>query len=468
MKVLWIAAFAVSFLSAAEPSLQLDMGSGTILDLVHIPSGDFSQGSPMNEAGRAADETPKNVRLTDSFYIARTAVTLGQWETFVRDTGYRTEAEVGKSGGFGWDGKGLSQRKEFSWKNPGFSQTLEHPVCLVTFGDAEAFCRWVENKSGRRTTLPTESQWEYACRATTLTAWHGGGPESTDQVAWHQANAGDGTRPPNLKQPNPWGLIIGGNVNEWCLDWYAPYDSSATTDPLQIHPNLSDKPRRVLRGGSWLKDARNTRSAARFRSDPGSRNADIGFRIVCATEIPVPDLAIPPIPPSLPFQVEQNRIIPSPDVSTIPQEKSGFSILSGLICWLLPIGLIVLLLRHVARGRNQVSPFVTMPPAPVPKSGLARVVRTGADGFWIQSDQAVGTSFHVRYSVDGIPSEQTIIYQPGPEGQFLFTGGLPNQIVISATNQLPPKLTRRRRQTDDDDDFNRRQRSSPPIFPSAY
>lgn len=466
MKILWIAVLAFGRLWAAEPSLQLDLG-GASLELVFVPAGEFSQGSPSNEIGRADDEVVRNVRLTAGFYMGRTAVTRGQWEAFVQDTGYRSEAEVGASGGYGWDGVGLSQRKEFTWRNPGFKQTSEHPVCLVTFSDANAFCLWVERKSGWKTSLPTESQWEYACRATTTTPWHGGGPESTDQIAWHKGNSGSGTQVANSRKPNLWGLVIGGNVAEWCLDWYGPYDVGAISDPLQTLPNLSDKPRRVLRGGSWLRDAKNTRSAARFRSDPRSRNADIGFRIVCANEISDADLTIPPIPPALPVPADDPPVVPLVDTQAPAGGASVFS-LPGLICLLLPVGLIVLLIRFVARGRNKVSPFVTLPTANVPKSGLARVLRTGADGFWIQSDEAVGTSFQVRYSVDGVMSEQAVVYQPGPEGQFVFTGGLPNNIVIFRTSQRPPPTPRRSMRNDDDDDFHRRQRISPPIFPSAY
>src|SRR5688572_17764924 len=125
---------------AADPSLKLDLGGGTTMDLVLVPAGQFTQGSPATEANRATDEIQRNVRISRDYYIGRTAVTRSQWERFVVETRYRTEAETGTSGGYGWDGKALSQRKEFTWKNPGFQQTAEHPVCLVTFPDAQAFC----------------------------------------------------------------------------------------------------------------------------------------------------------------------------------------------------------------------------------------------------------------------------------------------------------------------------------------
>ena len=489
MKTLWLG-FLIGALAitsrAAEPTLRLDLGAGDGIDLLLIPSGEFTQGSPADEPGRGTDETQRKVRLTHDFYISRTAITRGQWERFIAETAYRTEAEDGKSGGYGWDGNALTQRKEFTWRNPGFPQDATHPVCLVTFPDAQAFCKWLEKKTDRKTMLPTEAQWEYACRAGTVTPWHSG----SESAAWYKGNSGNTTHPADSNPPNAWGLVIGGNVSEWCLDWYAPYDEDSLTDPRQDNPNLSDKPRHVLRGGSWNRDSKNTRSAARYRVDPRSRNADIGFRIVCETSVIAPIVEAPLDAPPVAPPVHEAPALAPPVSNDPPFGSNGGSfpvsevtvhqsdhMIPGWLCLLIPIGIVIAIIRFAMRasgtssdaGIRAIADTVRRHPINSPPPlNLHPGVRMVDNGFWINSDWPVGTPIHLSYLLNGSMEQQTLVYQPGAQGQFVFTGDRPEKVTVSATggqppplHQQPPPLYQR-----DDDTFSRSRR--PSVRPSAY
>lgn len=269
--------------ASAEPkSGEVDRGSRR-LELRHVAAGKLTQGSPATEVGRDPDEATRNVTLTHAFWLGKTPVTRAQFARFVAETRHVTDAEKIQAGGMGWDPKtnSLVQKKEFSWRSPGFQQRDDEPVVLVTFGDANAFTAWASRKTGRRVRLPTEAEWEYAARAGTTTPWYGAAKEEDVlAVGWFRPNAMFATHPVGQKKSNPWGLFdMTGNVLQWCKDVYAAYPPGDATDPENATNTSTDPERRVLRGGSWLRDPKRGRSAARSKYPPGTRHADIGFRV---------------------------------------------------------------------------------------------------------------------------------------------------------------------------------------------
>lgn len=267
-----------------KPELTLDYGAATHV-FVRVPKGKLTQGSPAAEAGRETDEAPRPVSITRDFWIARDVVSRGDFAAFVADARYLTEAERGASGGYGWDGKALVQRKDFTWRSPGFTQTDQHPVVLVTWGDANAFAAWVTRKTGRRVRLPTEAEWEYAARGGTTTPWYAGSSEQEALGAGWFKQHGASPHPRGERAANPFGLFdMSGNVYEWCRDVYAPYGKGPAVDPEQTSGVAGEPERRVLRGGSWNRDPKRGRSAARYRATPGTRSAENGFRLVVTDE----------------------------------------------------------------------------------------------------------------------------------------------------------------------------------------
>jgi formylglycine-generating enzyme required for sulfatase activity len=241
------------------------------MELVLIPAGEFTMGCPDWRRGEVQDEGPPHrVVFTKPFYMGRYEVTRGQFARFVEDTGYVTEAE-----------KGEACVEPSSWRGGGaLQQDDRHPVVMVSWEDAVAFCRWLSGKSGRDVRLPTEAEWEYACRAGSATRFcFGDSADGLGEYAWYEDNSGEGeypVHPVGEKRANSWGLHdMHGNVYEWCADRYGPYPGGTADKTAR----LSRPPWRVLRGGDATRTPEYCRSANRWNLGQDFLGPLWGFRV---------------------------------------------------------------------------------------------------------------------------------------------------------------------------------------------
>jgi formylglycine-generating enzyme required for sulfatase activity len=222
------------------------------MKFVLIPAGTFKMGSPKGESGREDDERQHRVTISKPFYLQYTEVTQGQWQQVM--------------------GKNPANFKKCG-KNC--------PVERVSWEDAQEFIKKLNRmEKTDKYRLPTEAEWEYACRAGSTTRFSFGDDEAKlEQFAWYENNSGDQTHPVGQLKPNAWGLYdMHGNVWEWCQDWFGKYPTRSVTDPT----GSASGERRVLRGGSWGYDARFIRSANRGHDNPGIRYNHFGFRVARA------------------------------------------------------------------------------------------------------------------------------------------------------------------------------------------
>jgi formylglycine-generating enzyme required for sulfatase activity len=206
------------------------------------------------------------VRIGKGFWMGKYEVTNGQYRRFLADSGYDGRGEA--------DG---DYQKHFRG-NSDQPTGAEYPMIWVSWNNAQAFCRWLSQKVNGTVRLPTEAEWEYACRAGGTSQFHSGNADSDlDGIAWHSGNSGGKTHPVGQKQANAWGLHdMSGNVWEWCQDWYGAYPSGEMTDPT----GASSGSVRVLRGGSGCNFPVDCRSARRNLTDPTFTGNDYGVRVV--------------------------------------------------------------------------------------------------------------------------------------------------------------------------------------------
>jgi formylglycine-generating enzyme required for sulfatase activity len=296
------------------------------MKLVLIPAGEFQMGAEESPSDTLSafpyasrkwleGETPRHrVRITKAFYMGECEARLKDFVKFCQAAKYKIEAERDGRPSWGYINGQLVESPNFRPWRPGWEQTQDHPVNYVTWNDAVAFCEWLSQREGMKYRLPTEAEWEYACRAGTTTSyWCGNDPEElaaianvADQDAKNrlensviavfdkEGKMTSTTMPfPYLSRrdgyvftarvarfrPNAFGLHdMHGNVWEWCQDWYAEdyYAKSPVDDPQGPREGSS----RVLRGGGWNNTPVSVRSAARDVEHPSFRLHSVGFRVV--------------------------------------------------------------------------------------------------------------------------------------------------------------------------------------------
>ncbi|MEO1615014.1 MAG: formylglycine-generating enzyme family protein [Planctomycetota bacterium] len=272
------------------------------IDMVPIPGGEFTMGSPDSEEDREDDEGPQRKVSVSPFWMGKFEITWDQYDVWNEDVDQRMRQMMGI-------GKttrdvaidGVSRPTE-PYTDMSFGMGREdYPAICMTQHAAKVYCEWLSAKTGRYYRLPTEAEWEYACRAGTSTAYSfGDDPDELEDHAWFFDNSDDNYQRVGQKEPNPWGLYdMHGNVSEWVLDQYTAYDSvSESNNPLAIPKTLYP---RVVRGGGWDDDPERLRSAARIASEEDWKQQDpqiprsiwyhtdalsVGFRIVRPLEVP--------------------------------------------------------------------------------------------------------------------------------------------------------------------------------------
>jgi formylglycine-generating enzyme required for sulfatase activity len=297
----------------AGKSWNLPLPGSNAIPINWVAPGTFVMGSPESEQGRKTDESPQTkVTLTKGYWLGVTEVTIGEWKAV---TGMSLRDKVNKmlNDNSLYDFEGTKQKirdyMHFDKNTPDIIMANEDeqlPMYFVSWNEAMSFCKKLTTlerakgrlPSGYEYTLPTEAQWEYACRAGTIGATFAL-PENvntTDEnlgdIAWYVKNSSvgytgrglgtpvAGPRNSGIKQANKWGLKdMLGNIWEWCLDWYGPYPGGSVTDPQGPMSGNS----RVNRGGSWGSGINDERSANRAKNPPNEDSAYRGFRIaLCA------------------------------------------------------------------------------------------------------------------------------------------------------------------------------------------
>ncbi|MEW5977506.1 MAG: SUMF1/EgtB/PvdO family nonheme iron enzyme [Acidobacteriota bacterium] len=263
--------------SALDRYTETIPGTNVSFEMIPIPGGTFMMGSPASEAKRSDDEGPQHPVQVLPFWMAKTEVTWDEYDLFAFSLDLRRK----KRAGIDLDKQPDSEKAADAVTRPTPPYADEtfglgregQPVICITWHAAMEYCRWLSAKTGKTYRLPTEAEWEYACRAGTTTAYSFG--EAADQLrdyAWYVDNSDGKPQKVGLKKPNAWGLHdMHGNVAEWCLDIYGgSFYGTSSKDVPALFPLFMPDERKyphVARGGSWDDEASLLRSASRRASD---------------------------------------------------------------------------------------------------------------------------------------------------------------------------------------------------------
>jgi formylglycine-generating enzyme required for sulfatase activity len=269
---------------AREQELEQELGAGVSLRLIQVPAGQFLMGSPADEPQRSEDEGPQHRVRLPGFLMAQTPITQAQW----RQVASWQEREAER-----WGREINPTPSRFSVQ----ADSDNRPVEQVSWPDAMEFCNRLSQRTGRHYTLPSEAQWEYACRAGSTTPFAFGATLSAELANYDATfTYGNGPKGEYRKQTTPvgmfpanvWGLHdMHGNVYQWCLDhWHDSYEGAPSDGSAWLKPSASDEERRLLRGGSWDDLPWNCRSAFRFHLQPVVAYYVVGFRVVCLPQGP--------------------------------------------------------------------------------------------------------------------------------------------------------------------------------------
>ncbi len=305
----WVGSARVSIKEDQTATIKLDLKDTTPAavpertgnNMVKIPGGIFTMGSPASEPQRDDDEVQHQVTV-GTFYLGAYEVTVGEFREFVSATGYKTTAET-SGGGYVVEGSSWVQKADANWKKPYLTQTDRDPVVLVSWYDCVEYCNWRSKRDGLKPAytisgtnvscdfkasgyrLPTEAEWEYVCRAGTTTPFSTGNNVTTSQANYdgnypYNGNAKgeyrQKTMPVGSFAPNGYGVYdMHGNVWEWCWDWYGAYATGSQTNPTGAVSGAE----RVFRGGGWNFSGQILRSANRDDGDPSYRGNLLGFRL---------------------------------------------------------------------------------------------------------------------------------------------------------------------------------------------